>query len=402
MISFVRANGRWLFAGMNMTFATSFGQTFFISIFAAEIMQHYALSDGEWGALYALGTMVSGFVMIWAGTMTDVFRVRTLAVCLLAGIALCSVAMAFNSSAFLLPLIIFGLRFFGQGMLFHTAFIGMARWFSRNRGKAMSIAGLGFSVGEAFLPLLVVALLSFLAWETIWLIAAVLCVLFIPLIRRLLAEERQPRDLEDTEVTPGLGHRHWTRPEVVKNWVFWALFPLVIGPSTYGTILFFQQVHLSEVKGWTHASFVALFPIYTATTVVSMLLYGVLIDRFGAMRLIAAVQIPMAIGFGVLSLAETPGMAMIGLIFVALSHGGWSTTSTAFWAELYGTRHLGSIKSAATAIMVLGSALGPAVSGALIDRNISFPMQMPYFSVLILLACGLAGFSVYRARRRYT
>ena len=64
---FIRTNSRWLLAGGAMTFGTCFGQTFFIAIFARQIMETYGLSNGDWGALYALGTTASGLMMIWAG-----------------------------------------------------------------------------------------------------------------------------------------------------------------------------------------------------------------------------------------------------------------------------------------------------------------------------------------------
>ena len=56
MIRFVLNNARWLSSGLALTFTSSFGQTYFISIFAAQIMAHYNLTDGEWGQLYAIGT----------------------------------------------------------------------------------------------------------------------------------------------------------------------------------------------------------------------------------------------------------------------------------------------------------------------------------------------------------
>ncbi|MEM7213308.1 MAG: MFS transporter, partial [Pseudomonadota bacterium] len=43
--------------------------------------------------------------------------------------------------------------------------------------------------------------------------------------------------------------------------------------------------------------------------------------------------------------------------------------------ELYGTRHLGSIKAIASAFMVVGSAIGPGLTGLVIDLGIDFSGQ---------------------------
>ncbi|PCH69978.1 MAG: MFS transporter, partial [Rhodobacteraceae bacterium] len=87
MIGFVSRNAPWLAAGAVLTFLSSFGQTFFISIFAGEIRSEFSLSHGEWGGIYSLGTTASAVVMIWAGSLTDVFRVRVVGPVVLAGLA---------------------------------------------------------------------------------------------------------------------------------------------------------------------------------------------------------------------------------------------------------------------------------------------------------------------------
>jgi hypothetical protein len=56
----------------------------------------------------------------------------------------------------------------------------MARWFSATRGKALAIARLGYATGEAFLPLVFVALLGLFSWRTLWLFAAVATLIAIP------------------------------------------------------------------------------------------------------------------------------------------------------------------------------------------------------------------------------
>ena len=124
---FVIENAKYLTAGGMLTFSSCLGQTFFISIFAAQIMGAFDLTDGEWGSAYALGTFASGILMIWAGGLADQFRVRKLAVIFLLAIAAVTIAMSLNPFAALLPILIFGLRFAGQGMLSHIGIVAMAR-----------------------------------------------------------------------------------------------------------------------------------------------------------------------------------------------------------------------------------------------------------------------------------
>lgn len=398
-LAFLRDNAAFLLAGALLSFTSSFGQTFFISIFAGEIMSTFSLSDGDWGLIYSLGTTASAIVMVWSGVLTDRLRVRVLGAVVFAGLAFACLFMAFNPYAALLPLSIFLLRFTGQGMTSHIAMVAMARWFVATRGKALAIAASGYAVGEAILPVLFVAAMTLIDWHYLWMVAALFILLMLPVMQRLLRQERTPQSLAEGDTALGMDARHWTRKEMLRHPLFWFVLPSILGPSAFVTALFFQQVHLAEVKGWSHVGFVALFPVYTGVSTLFMLLAGWAIDRFGTKRLMPFYQIPIAISFVVMASAESLWGAALAFALMAMTTGANSTLPSAFWAEFYGTRHIGGIKSIATAAMVLGSAIGPAISGVLIDRGITFPEQMLGITMWFLLASGLIWFGVTTAAR---
>ena len=396
---FLKDNGRWLAAGALLTLISSFGQTFFISIFAGQIRAEFDLGHGAWGGIYSLGTTLSAVVMVWAGGLTDVMRVRHLGALVMVGLALAALSMAFVSAVWALPFVIFALRLTGQGMISHIATVAMARWFVAARGKALAVASLGFAFGEALLPIVTVALMGIVYWRTLWVVAAVITLLMIPVLMRLLKSERTPASVASESPSAGMGGRHWARRDTLGHWLFWMMVPALLAPSAFVTALFFQQVHLAEVKGWSHAALVALIPAYTFTSVGAAMVFGWLIDRFGSARLMPFYQLPLAAGFVLFSLSETLLGAGIALAVMALTQGGQSTLSSAFWAEFYGTRHLGAIKAMAAGIMVLGSAAGPAITGALIDAGINFDAQMVWIAAYILGASALVGVAIARARK---
>jgi len=399
-LAFIRTNARWLFAGGVMMFATCFGQTFFISIFARQIMDTYALSDGDWGSLYALGTAASGLTMIWVGGYADRFRARALITVLSIIMAIFCIAMAFTNSAWLLPLVIFGLRLSGQGMLNHVAMVAMVRWYTAARGKAVAIAGLGFSIGEAFLPMIVVASLAYVSWQSVWVAAACLAILFMFLLRFLLTKERTPHSISETSQAAGMNNRHWTRLEAIRHPLFWLLIPVATTPSIFTTAVFFQQVHLAEVKGWQHVHFVALFPAFTATSVAAGLVFGWAIDRWASVRILPFMLIPLAMGLLTFAFFNSLTAGLFALLLMAITGGAAGTVSVAVWSEIYGTKHVGAIKALATAFMVFGSAIGPLMTGRLIDLGYSFPNQMPAYVIYVIMVCGLTYFATHRFLRK--
>lgn len=389
---FLIDNARWLAAGALLTFMSGFGQTFFISIFAGEIRAEFGLSHGEWGAIYAMGTTASAVAMVWAGALADRFRARTLGTVILIGSVIACLFMAANPYAALLPLAIFALRFTGQGMSSHLGIVIMSRWFSKMRGRAIAIASFGFSTAEIILPISFVLLMGWLDWRLLWVAAAVMAALGIPALRQLLQSERSPNELAETTVTLGLDQRHWTRGETLKHWVFWLMFPAIVGQSAFGTAFFFHQVHFAEVKALSHLSLVASFPFFTAITVASMTCFGWALDRFGVTRILPFYELPIALAFICFALASGLPVIWLGLLFFGITAGASTTLVPAFWAEVYGTKHIGAIKALAAAAMVFGSAVGPGLTGGLIDLGIGLETQ--YLGIAVFFACVTAALYV--------
>lgn len=347
------------------------------SIFGAGARNlRFTLSRGHGTDVSGIGTAASAAVMVFAGMLADVFRVRTLGITVVLLLGLSCLLMAWNPYASLLPVVIFALRFTGQGMTSHVAVVAMARWFVATRGRALAIAGLGFMIGEASLPLIMVWLKTMVDWRMLWVCCAVFCVGAGFILFHLLKLERSPHSGVSDNQSAGMNGRHWTRSEALRNPVFWAMAPAVMSFSGFGTAFWFHQVHFAEIKGFSHLALVSVFPLGTVTLAISSIIFGWLIDKFGAVRLLPFYLIPYVIAFTLHWFAPTLGWTAVAVILMGLAGGGQATLLNACWAEFYGTRNLGAIKASVTALMVLGSAVGPGLSGLLIDAGIGFEVQM--------------------------
>ena len=395
---FLRDNSNWLGAAALLTFSSSYGQTFFISVFAGEIRAEFNLSNGAWGGIYTLGTSLAAIAMIWGGALTDRFRVRVLGPVFVALLALACLAMAAVPAAWALVPVIFALRFTGQGMASLIAMVATARWFVASRGRAMSVASLGVSLGNAVMPLIFVSLLVVADWRVLWVVAAGMALAATPILFLLLRHERTPQSISASTQSVGMNGVHWRRSQILRHWLFWLMVPALLGPAAWSTALFFQQVHLAEVKGWAHLEFVALFPLYTGVVVAITFATGWFIDRFGTNRMIPYYLLPFIGGFLVIAWAQSLVAAAVGMMLIGVSAGIGNTLIGAFWAEHCGTRHLGSIKALAAAVMVFGSAIGPGISGWLIDQGVDFPDQMVGIAAYFAGAAMLATIGAVRAR----
>lgn len=398
-LDFLRLNAPWLAAGSLLMLCSSFGQTFFISVFAGEIRAEFGLSNGEWGAIYSLATAASALAMVWMGGLTDRFRARVLGAGVLIGLAMATLAMSLVSALWALVLVIVLLRFFGQGMCGQVAMVAMARWFVASRGRALAIATLGVASGEALLPLGFVALKGHFDWRALWVVACIALLALVPLFLFLLRRERTPQShAAANQSSTGMAGRSWRRGEVLRHWLFWCMVPASMGPAAFSTAFFFHQVHFAASKGWEHMSLVALFPFFSVANVSAMLASGWLVDRFGSGRLATIYLLPIAAGYVVLASFGSIAAAAVGVMLAGMTVGMAATINGAFWAEYFGTRYLGEIRAITVALMVLGTALGPGITGVLIDLGLTLSDQLFGISILFLVATGAAALGVRRAR----
>lgn len=402
ILAFLRANAPWLAAGVLLTFLSSFGQTYFISVFSGEIRAAFSLSHGEWGAIYSAGTATSALVMVWAGGLTDRLRVRVLAPAVLVAMACACVAMTLNPVWWLLPGLVFALRFTGQGMMSHLAVVAMARWFAASRGKALSIASMGNALGEALLPLIFVSLLAVQDWRLLWSVAGVIALSGIPLVLMLLRLERTPQSWAETSQSLGMAGRHWTRREALHHYLFWFMIPALLGPSAFNTAFFFHQVHIAEVKRIAHVELVAMFPVYTSVVIGAMILSGFLLDRLGTARVLPFILMPMVAAFLAFAISDGPLVLLAGLVLLGMTTGANAIVPNAFWAEFYGSAHMGRIKAMAAAIMVFGTALGPGITGAAIDLGLGIEAQFAIIAGYFAFATVMMAIGVARARPALT
>ena len=228
--SFIAKNARWLLGGFLLTFFSSFGQTFFISLSGGAIREEYGLSNGEFGLTYMFATLGSAITLPFLGRIVDHISVSKTVLIIVPALAVASLMMSFSNSIILLVCILYCLRLFGQGMMTHTSLTAMGKWYSAHRGRAVSIAVVGHQAGEAFLPLIYASALIIFTWREMWSIsAAFLLLVAMPAIYLLMKVERVPSDAE-AEQAENSTVRHWTREEVLKDKYFWALLIAVLAP----------------------------------------------------------------------------------------------------------------------------------------------------------------------------
>ncbi|TVR10523.1 MAG: MFS transporter [Salinarimonadaceae bacterium] len=400
MLDFIRRNSRWLAAGFLLSMFSSFGQTFFIGLSGLEFQARLGLTGGEFGLLYMLATIGSALTLPWLGRVLDFMRGGKVAAFVMPGLAGACLLAAWSPNVIMLALAIYLLRLFGQGMMTHIAQTETARSFAANRGRAISLILPGHQAGEAILPVTFVLVSAVLGWQGAWVAAAIFIALVgMPIIVKLLAKPRAPQRA-DIAMDERIRVRDWTRSEVVRDPVFYLLLAGVLAPPFIGTTIFFHQGHLVAIRGYDQLAFAAAFPVMAATTVAFALVCGHLIDRFGAVRLLPFLLAPILVASVAAAAIEAIWGIYLFMFLFGVSYGLTSTMIGALWPEIYGVGHLGAVRSLVVSAMVLSTAVGPGLTGALIDRGFSLPDQMWWMAAWCVVATGALTMARFRIAHR--
>ncbi|MDA9960854.1 MFS transporter [Candidatus Pelagibacter sp.] len=358
--------------GFIFTFFSSFGQSYFLGLFNSSIRDALSITHGQFGSIYASATLCSSLLLIWVGKKIDDVNIFKFALFVIILLSFACFFFSKVSSVLLLFIAIFLMRFSGQGMMSHTASTTISRYFTKTRGRALSISWFGLSSAEFIMPVLMVYLLTIIDWQNLWLIFSITVLIILPiasflLIKNLNLDSREDsnKDIKEVEI------KQWKRAEVIKDYRFYIISSNMLAMPWIFTGFAVFQSFIQTSKGWGPYVIAQSFMSYSIFSVLTLFLSGFLIDKFTSRKLLIYMNIPLLLSVIVLFFFDSPVTAFIFLGLVGISNGFANILGSSTWAELYGVKYLGSIKALTTALMVFATAFGTALFGYLIDIGFS-------------------------------
>lgn len=386
--------------GFLLQFFSINGQTLFISIFGGHIRNDLHLNHSEFGGYYSIATFFSALVLNYTGTLTDRCRLQRLTPAIILLLAISCIAMTFTDQVGLLIVVLFLLRHFGQGLFVLVSVTAVMRYIKNNHGRASSITRMGYSAAEGLMPMIVVMLLSFASWRSVWLIMAVsLVIIVIPLSLYLLKNHHQrhqqylsniqtnhqPDNPSNIASNQPLAHqRQYNRKQVLTDPTFYLILPTILSVPMLFTGFIFHQIQLLEEKNWQLSWWSGTLFIYSVSGAAFLLGSGLLIDRFSAKKMLFLIPIMLGIGLFILAYATGIQTANLAIIFISMAASLSACLGGPLFVELYGTQHLGSIKSLSTSLMICSTSISPFVIGFFLDQGYLFSTLLPIGSAYCL------------------
>ena len=369
MINF-SLNKKIIIFGFIFTFFSSFGQSFFLGLFNAPIRNELGITHGQFGSIYAVATIFSSLLFIWAGKKIDDFRLLNYSFFVIILLFFSTLFFSFINNLYFLAVGIFLMRLSGQGLMSHTSTTAISRYFDKSRGRALSTIWFGMSTAEFIFPVLVIYFLTIYSWRSVWQGISIIVILILPLIinftiKKINFESRE----DDLEEKPKTKIKSWKRTEVLKDFRFYIISSNMLAMPWIFTGMAVYQSFISDSKLWDVYTIPKAFMVYSVASIITLFLSGFLVDKFTSRKLIPIMNIPLLLAMVVLFYSKQEISAYFFLGLIGISNGFGNILGSSTWAEIYGVKYIGSIKALTTAFMVFSTALGTVVFGILIDND---------------------------------
>jgi len=384
LLRFINSNRREVLFGGGLTFISSFGQTFLISLYVPEILKTFGISNGGFGSIYAFATVIASVAMLSLGHTIDHKPVKKVTAITLIGLIVSLILLGLSHfSIAILIISLIGLRLTGQGLMSHISLTVMSRHYVETRGKALSTASLGYAVGEAVFPIIISSLILWYNYEVAAFASAGFLFLYLIRLYFIKLDHFDRKKGEESKPTSRAILGEYKKVILTNN--FWIIMPLSFFLGFTITAIFFYQYVFVEAKGWSISLYAAFFTAYAITRFIFAVVGGLWVDRFTAKKVFRLFLIPISLGLIPFALMKSIIGALFFLICAGITTGIAGTVKTAVLAETFGTKKLGTVRSLFSMFMVLSTALGPLVIGLLLDGGFSFQMIMLWIAAVLFL-----------------
>ncbi len=281
---------------------------------------------------------------------------------------------------------------------FMTLTVAVVHWFQRTRARAMGYLMTGLAFGSFMAPL-ISFLIDDVGWRATSIGSGVLLFVAGQLIATLIVrpadrgESPEPSRAAtvarpDSPTAPTQQRRDFTAREALRTRSFWALSfahgsPLLMVAAVSG----FFVLRVGEIDGLGPGHAAIGIVIGTVCQIAAQLIGGYAGDIISKRVIIATCLVGHAAAAVVLAIANSFPMIILGAVLHWTAWGGRGPNINTLRADYFGPANIGQIMGWASVVMMIYSAGGSLLTGAL--RDLSDGWALPFLVAGIGTASGL-------------
>lgn len=356
------------------------------------MIETFSVTRTSFSSLYSLATLGSALLIPFLGGMIDTLKANLYCYALAFLFALSVVCLAASQSLLGMGLGILGVRLTGQGLMSHVSVTLTARYFKEDRGKALAVVLLGHSLGEGVLPLIFPLLIVAFGWrDALMSVAGLACIFYVPTI--FFLSRKNPKFLtpEYKERSRGWLKGFLDRFHILRKNGFLPIIPAMLVAPFVLTAVFFHASSLAASKSWDFTWLLVCFVSFALARVPSGIVFGPLIDKYTAGKLVLIPSLLLSVGLGFVLLFNHPMVALPYLAFCGISMGASTPIFSALLAERVPAAQYGQVKSVISPLVVFSTAISPVLVGYSLDRGLSFSFILLGL-ILVSISFGLLAY----------
>lgn len=367
-----------------------------LQVFDEKLLAHLATVSGEPVSLGAFKGGLSimfataGILGMLAGWLCDRIGPRKL---ILAGLALLAVGNVMYSRINSLQDIymisaLYGVVLVLCGLMLNVYLV--SSWFTRKRGLAIGLVLAGTSLGNAAFPKLNGWLLQTAEWQVVFTWIAWIPAMAIPVLFVFLKDSPSTSRGDAGQVSgelPKLSGYSLRQALLSRN--FW-IVALIAMCTFYGILAMSGHTYLFfRSEGYSEGAAASGVSILFFGGLIGKIASGYLAESFGRKRVLLTGLIMMLVGIaGMVGaiVTSSPLLVWAGLVLFGFGWGGIYTLIQVLVADLFGMLALGKILGAINILDTFGGAMGPVVTGIMVDRTEGY--LQPFIVITVLLLIG--------------
>ena len=392
--------GIFLFT-FSIMFFSGMGQSFLLGQYFFHIKKDLNITGTEISFAYSLATLLACFNLSTIGTFIDRYSWTKSTLITISFIFLGQIILSFSKSVVFLFVGFYFLRCFGQMTLSSISGTLIGKIFGDNRGKFNTLASYGRSVAEGVLPSLIAFFISIYFWRFSLVISGLLLMgVMIPLtlfLGRKVGKSPLYGDKNAISLNSSKENMKWKELFFEEKKALIIMLGNMVLPFIL-TGIFIQQSDLAISRGWEIKEAAIGFIFFSCFQIVGNTIFGHLVDKFGAFRLIHFTPISLFVGLFFLKIGSAVGVFYIAMGVLGFTVGIHTSIINAFWAEVYGVNYLGRIKGMDSTMIVLGTSIAPIFFSYVLDKGYNFNFLISFclfltVASLLLFTLGKRGFS---------
>lgn len=388
-----------LFSLLHIFFSAP-GQTFLISICVGSMFTELGVSISVFAGLYSISTIVASLFLRPLGKLIDTLSIQRLVVINTVMMALGCAVIAVAHSIWMLFIGFVIIRLYGQGLFLLTSSTSIGKHFKKNRGKALSVMTLGFSLSELIYPALTLLSMFYVGWRGTYILFSVSNIIIVLPILYVVSmysgfnkKSYFDDEVDDSIVTRDL--QNFTFKEAFRDKYYYMLITASCVPPVVLTGLLFHQETIFNLQSWSLSLIPLGYSIYAIFKIVGTLGVGPFLDRYGPAPFFVLLIILLGLGSLVISIKGDSSHLFVYFALVGAGLGMSAPVMNVVWPNMYGTEHLGEIKGFVGMFRNGLTALGPLPLAIAIDYGINI-LSVIFYTSLFVMAFSFIPFYVHK------